>query len=118
MKKTVCFDFDGVIHSYTSGWCGAANIPDIPMPGIRKEFEKLDEAGYYIAICSSRAQYKEGRDAIWDWLEENGLRDFVDSVTAEKPPALVYVDDRGMKFEGVCPGLADKIMNFKSWLEG
>ncbi len=30
MKQTVVFDFDGVIHSYTSGWKGATVIPDPP----------------------------------------------------------------------------------------
>lgn len=28
---TVSFDFDGVIHSYRSGWKGAAVIPDPPV---------------------------------------------------------------------------------------
>ena len=28
MKQTVVFDFDGVIHSYTSGWKGATIIPE------------------------------------------------------------------------------------------
>ena len=35
-KKTVVFDFDGVIHSYKSGWQGSATIiPDPPVPGIK-----------------------------------------------------------------------------------
>ena len=32
-KPIICLDFDGVIHSYTSGWKGAAVIPDPPVPG-------------------------------------------------------------------------------------
>jgi hypothetical protein len=32
-KPILCLDFDGVLHSYTSGWKGAAVIPDPPVPG-------------------------------------------------------------------------------------
>lgn len=38
MKQTVVFDFDGVIHSYTSGWKGETIIPDPPVPGIKEAF--------------------------------------------------------------------------------
>lgn len=30
----LCLDFDGVCHSYTSGWKGAAVIPDPAVPGL------------------------------------------------------------------------------------
>lgn len=42
MKQTVVFDFDGVIHSYTSGWKGATVIPDPPVPGIKEAIKKSD----------------------------------------------------------------------------
>ena len=32
-KPILCLDFDGVIHSYTSGWKGARIILDPPVPG-------------------------------------------------------------------------------------
>ena len=39
MKYTVVLDFDGVIHSYSSGWMGKTCIPDPPVKGIREEID-------------------------------------------------------------------------------
>ena len=46
MARTVVFDFDGVIHSYTSGWLGETTIPDPPVPGIREALKEIHDAGY------------------------------------------------------------------------
>ena len=40
-KPTIVFDFDGVIHSYTSGWRGLEVIPDPPVDGIREMIENF-----------------------------------------------------------------------------
>lgn len=48
-KPTVVFDFDGVIHSYTSGWKGTAEIPDPPVPGIGEAITKLRQLGYRVS---------------------------------------------------------------------
>lgn len=40
-KKTIVFDFDGVIHSYTSGWQGISVIPDPVVPEIQAKNQLL-----------------------------------------------------------------------------
>src|SRR5690606_19100252 len=52
-RDTVCVDFDGVLHSYVSGWKGGTVIPDPPVPGAIEWLTKLHES-YEIAILSTR----------------------------------------------------------------
>ena len=115
MKKTVVFDFDGVIHSYTSGWKGATVIHDEPVTGIEKALKDIHGAGYEIVVVSTRCAEREGMVAINDWLFENGLLRYVDKICKEKPPAIVYVDDRAICFDGHPETLLEKINNFKPW---
>ena len=114
MARTVVFDFDGVIHSYSSGWKGADCIPDPPVPGIEKALAKLHQE-YEIAIVSSRCSTQAGVDAINHWLYKNGLAQYVDKVCKEKPPAIVYIDDRAICFDGHPETLLKKIQNFQPW---
>ena len=111
----VCFDFDGVIHSYKSGWKGAAVIPDPPVEGIKEVIQELKDEGYTIAIHSTRAIEIGGRYAIAAYCKEHGIP--YDAITATKPPAMVYVDDRGLKFDGKTEGLVEQIKSFHSWVE-
>lgn len=115
-KPTVCFDFDGVIHSYTSGWQGYDVIPDPPVDGISEALEAIHEE-YYVVICSSRCNAFNGERAIQRWLEKYKLDQFVDEVTAKKPAAIVCIDDRGITFDGNTATLYNKIKNFHSYLE-
>lgn len=68
MPTTVVFDFDGVIHSYKSGWKGAAIIPDEPVPGIEKALKDIYNAGYETVVVSTRCATHEGMEAVNDWL--------------------------------------------------
>lgn len=115
MKKTVVFDFDGVIHSYTSGWKGETCIPDPPVHGIDWALREIKEAGYEVVIVSTRCATQAGVDAINLWLYQNGIAQYVDKVCKEKPPAIVYIDDRAVCFDGNASTLLDKISSFKPW---
>jgi len=115
MKQTVVFDFDGVIHSYTSGWQGARIIPDPPVPGIYEALKEIHDAGYEVVVVSTRCAYVGGRWAIEGWLDKYGLSHLVDKVKKHKPPAIVYIDDRAICFDGKPENLLGKILAFKPW---
>ena len=89
---TVSFDFDGVIHSYRSGWKGAAVIPDPPVEGIKEVIEQLISDGLCVVICSSRAESFEGQEAIAEWLKHYGFP--MVQIQARKVPSIVHVDDQ------------------------
>lgn len=111
--KRIVFDFDGVIHSYTSGWKGVYNIPDEPVPGIREAIADIRRAGYKVVVVSTRCAYEGGREAVAEYLGNHDI--VVDAVQANKPPAICYVDDRALTFDGHPETLLEKICSFKPW---
>ena len=115
MQKTVVFDFDGVMHSYVSGWCGADNIPDPPVPGNESALKEIHNAGYEIVVVSTRCSSRDGLEAICEWLDRHDLDFYVDKVCKEKPPAIVYIDYREICFDGNTDTLLENIHNFVPW---
>ena len=115
MARTVVFDFDGVIHSYTSGWLGETTIPDPPVPGIQEALKEIHDAGYEVVVVSTRCKTVLGRMAIENWLDMYGMTQEVDKVCKEKPPAIAYIDDRAICFDGHPETLLKKIQNFQPW---
>lgn len=113
-KKIVVLDFDGVIHSYTSGWKGIDVIPDEPVEGMREEIARIREE-YKVFVVSTRCNELKGIQAICDYLVKHDIQ--VDSVQLEKPPAFVTVDDRAITFTGESKGLLERINNFKVWTD-
>lgn len=109
-RRTICLDFDGVLHSYRSGWCGAEVIPDPPIHGTKEAVARLREQ-YRIAVHSARCHTETGRKAVESWLEKHDIA--VDEVCEHKPPALVYVDDRAVRFRGNWDDLLDEIRLFR-----
>lgn len=112
MTPTVVFDFDGVIHSYCSGWKGKTVIPDLPVQGIREAINDIRKL-YRVVVVSTRCDTPEGIAAVKDYLAKHDIA--VDDVMKEKPPAIVYVDDRAICFDGNPHGLLDKIKVFEPW---
>ncbi len=116
-KPTLCLDFDGVIHSYTSGWLGADKIPDMPVPGAIEFIARATEE-FVVCIYSSRSSQPGGIAAMKNWLHYHaGSRAWItDKVfwSESKPAAMVTIDDRALTFTGVWPELKD-LKAFKPW---
>jgi hypothetical protein len=112
--RTVCLDFDGVVHSYKSGWKGYSVIPDPPVPGVKEAIDELRKT-YMVKIFSTRCKKAEGIAAIEKYLEKYDIK--VSAICESKPSAFIYVDDRGFTFNGDWPAAVAAIKGFKSWLE-
>lgn len=127
-KPILCLDFDGVLHSYTSGWQGATIIPDPPVEGA---IDFLYEATRYfeVHIYSSRSHQLGGIDAMMDWIakwekawiEEDIYRPRPKTplllnvkFPQEKPSAFLTIDDRALTFDGTWPPIAT-LLKFKPW---
>jgi hypothetical protein len=117
-KPLLVLDFDGVIHSYKSGWAGATVIPDSPVPGA---IEFIEQALSYfrVAIYSSRSGEAGGIEAMQRYIEEHDSSDQYNLVEeiewpTSKPPAFITIDDRVFHFQGAWPDLPS-LLEFKPW---
>ena len=117
----ICVDFDGVIHSYSSGWQGVDVIPDPPVEGsihwLKRHLPRLGYDGPVAMIYSARSKYPEGIGAMKKWLLKYGFNQKeLDKLAfpTQKPVAFVTIDDLAICFEGKFPP-DDVIMGFKPW---
>lgn len=112
-KKRLLFDFDGVIHSYVSGWQGVEVAKDEPVKGIREILDRLINMGYQIVIYSSRCNDRLGIRCIEDYCN---LWDIpYHEISNKKGTAYLTIDDRCICFDGNSSTLIDKIERFKQW---
>lgn len=112
-KKTIVFDFDGVIHTGYKGWQDGSIYGTINWRLLDYIEELLED--YYIVISSNRPaqqivdyfeKIKENvaplkfevfkkdmnKNMYWD-------KDFIIGVTNEKAVGILYVDDRGFRYD-------------------
>jgi len=126
-RPIICIDFDGVLHSYTSGWKGVGVIPDAPVPGaiewltsIIPEAADVDMPGeVQPCIYSSRSREPRGIAAMKTWLMDNGfpkqhIQDGALGFPLQKPSAFLTIDDRAMCFDGHFPTI-ETMRDFKPW---
>lgn len=125
-KPILCLDFDGVLHSYTSGWKGADVILDPPVDGaaafVCEALETFD-----VQVFSSRSNQDGGIFAMQCWLKEaiedhldcdpeiaNQIAVFNVKWPKEKPPAKITIDDRAITFNGIWPDI-NMLHDFQPW---
>jgi len=121
-KKTLCLDFDGVLHSYKSGWEGHETISDPPVPGAIAFLYDATKV-FKVAIYSSRSSTPQGIVAMQRWVERWAKESFFDYGSPwwlqiewpiHKPSAHVTLDDRAITFEGEWPTL-EELVEFRPW---
>lgn len=118
MSDVISVDFDGVLHSYKTPWKAADEIPDPPVPGAIEWLSEVTKR-FEVVIHTVRANMPEAKDAILAWLTWHGLPAAAFNkitVSAEKPNAWIFLDDRAWRFSG--PGTfptVEQIEAFTPW---
>lgn len=143
MKFTVLFDFDGVLHAYSTpvsaypgGVWDDAHIPDGAVKaGMETLYGCILSGKIDPVIYSSRSKTAAGREAMAAWLVREHARYVAElgpgrstlleemkilervSFEAEKPAAWLTIDDRAWCFTGNRL-TAQEILDFKPWNKG
>ena len=102
-KINIGIDFDGVIHKNSKGFHDGS-VYDEPVEG-SGEALKIISRKYNIIIFTAKAKPdrplingKTGKELIWDWLISKNFDKYITEVTSEKPRAVAYIDDKGIRF--------------------
>lgn len=111
--RTIAIDFDGVIHWYRKGWHDGT-IYDDPIPGAIDAIRALMQH-YAVFIHTARDAVDVAK-----WLVEKGQfhvstgwdgkfwnKQGILLVTNRKLPAIMYIDDRAVRFTNWPQALAD-----------
>jgi len=119
--KVAAIDFDGVIHQYSNGWQKGI-IYDEVVPGAKEGVTALKDAGYHIMIYTTRTnpQFRkkgepEQYDQLVQYLEKHQIPYDRIYVGSGKPMAHLYLDDRGISFNGDWKKAVNDILKFEVW---
>jgi hypothetical protein len=102
-SQIIAIDFDGVIHSFELGFHDGT-IYGTPIPGSIESIKKISQK-YKIIIYTAKAKKdrplingKTGIELVWEWLKKYDIDQYIQEVTAEKPRAICYIDDKAIRF--------------------
>lgn len=110
----VAVDYDGVIVPF-----GGLDAESEPFPEAIAGMRRLKARGYRLLILTSRMSptWLDGMgldaDAMRARIADNLIRHGIpfDDITAEKRPAVAYLDDRAIRFrEGEWPAIVDWLL--------
>lgn len=109
-KKTIVFDFDGVIHKGYKGWRDGSIYGEIDNELLDYVKELMED--YFIVISSNRLAEQivnrlneERKDMQFEIFKKDMKdhmywnKDNIVGVTNEKAVGILYVDDRGFRYE-------------------
>lgn len=144
MAKTIAIDFDGVIHKYSKGWQDG-KCYDEPVFGVFEAIQTLMSSGYSVFVFSTRKPNQIKRwlkenayesdhvhngmgdpndfcypkfgftVEIIPWYKKFWNKSNVLGITKRKLPALAYIDDRAIKFNGQWQATLGEIATFKTY---
>ena len=124
-RRTLCIDFDGVIHSYERGWQGG-EIYGTVTPGF---FEWAAHARHHFKLVIYSSRSKDGTESMERWLAYHHKKwvstEWTGGETVrldhfefahKKPAAWLTIDDRCIRFEGRWDWLRPEVLlDFKPW---
>ncbi|GAC1501794.1 MAG: hypothetical protein NVS1B10_06190 [Candidatus Saccharimonadales bacterium] len=90
----LAIDFDRTIHNIDEPLDGQKMGK--PMPGAEQALEAIQDSGHNIIIHTLRARSPQGTEVVQDWLDYYDLP--YSSITAIKPDADYYIDDKALTF--------------------
>lgn len=117
-KKTICIDFDGVIHDYSNGFQGE-DVFGEAVHGADAATSILRKNGWCIIIYTTRPV----TETLKTWLKEHKISfDYINE-NPDQPKgsegckliADVYLDDRAVSFRGHWDWTMNEIASFKPW---
>ena len=120
MKKTIVFDFDGVIHTGYDGYRDGSIYGEIDFKLLDFMIELMDK--FYVCICSNRPkqqilehmnglkykglEFVDGEKSLPFFKEEGKI-----GVSNSKVAGIVYIDDRGYRYSKL-----DKMKKDLEWI--
>ena len=105
-RVTICVDFDGVLNNYTHY---DENDLFTPRKGAKAFIDTLNKK-YNVVILTSRNTGK-----VKKWIKKYKFE--VEDVTNIKIPALCYIDDRAIKFNGSFSQVLAELENYRTYWE-